>query len=297
MNFIYNETDEKLSMTCREVNGETKIVLNVNSGAEQYDLISTKDADLATSIKNRYQNGRELVHNPSREYTTLKDKRILVNANTSEYVVSELVSVDKSERPQEYVKNVLVLVMKPDTRYYVKQIALRNRMFVKPFNTEEKGKVKVAVLYIKSFNWSSLREPISILMQAGDGNHKQLILTSETKTDAKSGTQFDQNVINVSDYTGEFPKPRENTDAKPRYNKNNTSGGGYHKRNNSYGSRDNNGYRENNKDRNYGKRDNNNRTRGGYSSGFNNRGNGKELVIPKFEDHSSRSQTNRKKHR
>ncbi len=258
MLFIYNATNSKLSLKSVKENGETLLnLVDTEDASKSAFLIKATDERVTALIDERYGEGRELVYNPSREYMLLKDVRILIDSNTDSYVVSEIKEGEKNTRPKELIKNLLVLVIPKDDKFVVNFSALKKKPVIEALDDD----INVVVLHLKSYNWSNLKEPVNIYIKKSDGTATELELTSKEEENKKTGTTYNKNVINVNeDYTGEIPtfakKKESNYDKKPRNN-----------------------------------------GKGGYNQGFttnykNNKS--KDLVIPKYEKHESRSQGGKK---
>ena len=258
MLFIYNGTNLKLSLKSVKENGGTLLnLVDTEDTSKSAFLIKATDERVTALIDERYGEGRELVYNPSREYILLKDARILIDSNTDSYVVSEIKKDEKITRPKELIKNLLVLVIPKDDKFIINFSVLKKKPVIESLDDDS----NVVILHLKTYNWSTLKEPVNVYIKKSDGTVTELELTSKEEENKNTGATYNKNVINVNeDYTGEVPifakKKETNYDKKTRNN-----------------------------------------GKGGYNQGFNmNSKNNKpkDLVIPKYEKHESRSQGGKK---
>lgn len=277
MIFIYNQTNLAVKLKSVNTTGEATLhIMDQNDSSKSAPIIKATNTQLIEVMNSRYQNGHDLTHNPSREYLLIKNSRILIDSETDEYVVSSMESGQK-ERPKNLIKNLLVMVMHKEDRFVVNYRDLKKKPVIHAFGDE----YIVVIFHIKSYNWSNLSEPMKIYIKPSLESSraaKQLEFTY-AEVPGKDDTTYRQNVINVTDYEGTIPEFKSSTQKKP-YNKQSDG--------NNRGGNNRGGYTNNrNTKPSYGPSER-------MERGANGK-NHKELVIPKYQDCSSRTQGGRKK--
>ena len=161
MIFVYNDTSLKLNLHSVKTKGTQGIsavelqIADSDSGMAK-TITKVTDPELCEEVQNKFGNtsGRSIKYNPSKEFVMLKDKCILFNPETDSMVVSSLAE----NRPKDRVKNIIVLVIDRDSRFFFPITAQWKKPNIIPFGKKH----TVVVMYIKSFNWSTLNRPLNI---------------------------------------------------------------------------------------------------------------------------------------
>ena len=145
-----------------------------------------------------------------RDYLMVRDHSILMNPETDELVDLGNIKPDTKERKSLYVKNMIVLVLDKDSKYFIK----KKNTCKKPqiVTLADDGEVKVVIMYIKTNNWSRIpaNDPLNILIMSGCGAESNVefkmtsVVSKSNGTDGSVTTRH-HNLAEVVPYTGEFP--------------------------------------------------------------------------------------------
>lgn len=227
MLYIYNETNHELKLNYNEYNDHTlgTFELSVSNEPSPVVLLKTEDADVMQNVHKAKMPVDLNARNPYIKRLVVPKCKVGYEA-TEDYIAS-IVKTDKdqssddSELKKTVSRNLVVLVMKPGSRFYTGRGIHSDKPIVKYLDS-----ATIAILFVKWHSWKDLKYPMDIKIKSVDGvgHHKRLVFGSRI---AESG--YPLNNITVEPIKGEFPileKPKDKKESRqadsPR--KNNRTG-------------------------------------------------------------------------
>lgn len=188
------------------------------------DLIGTTSDVIKEAIHNRYAEGVQIKNKIARDYCVVKNHRILIDTAHDELVDLGLANQKIPFNPS-CVKNMIVLILHKDSKYFVKKKYTVKKPFI---FTDWVNDTKVITLYLTVNNWNSIPqdERLSILIESGYGSDHNTEITMTgvpTKNpNANDNRPFYRNVFEPHDYKGTFPILKNNRKPVTQENNNTT---------------------------------------------------------------------------
>ena len=225
MIYLYNETRLTRMAFVEEAYGDRSgISLRIESDAHpdtpyMISLVKSTSKVIIDALHNRYSgHGVKIEDTFVRDYLMVREHRILMNPETDELVDLGNAADRNKEDKNLYVKNMVVLVLNKDSKYFIKKKNTSKKPVVTTLTDD--GEVKVVVMYIKTNNWSHIpaNDPLNILIQSGysAASNVEFKMTSVSSTNTVDGnvTTRHHNTVEITPYTGEFPTIDPNKNAK-----------------------------------------------------------------------------------